>query len=556
MIAKEYIAPDFWEEHCVECGAPACYETCEKYQRGSGGLCKRFVNGIELYKSESGRECFSVHFLPWGKLELYWQGRLTSRRVVSALHSFFRYTSPLIRVLFSEIMVRRIWRRVSQIFGKVKGQPNIWLIRCFSSQPTVLLASVVNSNKEELLVQRIDVTEKITEYKINLPELNGKEFFRLSSIEGSSAPVYFDCCELVNFDNNKSHLHNGSDKPARYVKCVAWDLDNTLWSGILADVGEEGIKLNQQVVSIIKTLDKRGIVSTICSKNDCKNGLNALENLGLKEYFVFPRINWMPKSENLVSIAKEMNLGINSFAFVDDSFHERGEVSENLPCVRVFSEREIEGLLDFECFKPPVSNESSLRRQQYLLEMGRKKDEELFEGNHEDFLRRCNISLSCCAITDDVIERRCWELVNRTNQLTLAAHRYSNDEFKEFLKKYKTYAIKCRDKYGDYGVVGVIAFSEVGENIELKEFVMSCRVAKKMCEQSVLLYFADKFRSLRKKRFIATVVETGRNSALVESFEVMPFQKKYSNITNTLQFTLDLQQSSWADAFRNYVEIL
>ena len=282
----------------------------------------------------------------------------------------------------------------------------------------------------------------------------------------------------------------------------------------------------------------------------------ALEKFGLSEYFVFPQINWMPKSESLIRIAKEMNIGINSFAFVDDSFHERGEVSENLPCVRVFSEISINEILNGEAFNPPTSKQSFLRRHQYLLEMGRKKDEELYEGNHEDFLRRCDITLLCYVIKDEETGRRCWELINRTNQLTLAAHRYTNDEFNLFLQRYESYAIQCKDKYGDYGIIGFIAFSEEGDFVRLKEFVMSCRVAKKMCEQSVLLYFADKFKGVGKSKLVAKVVPTGRNGALIDSFDVMPFKKTYSDDINTLQFALDLQYCDWANVFRNTVELV
>ena len=147
MCSKEYVVPDFWEEHCVECGAPACYETCEKYQRGSGGLCKRFKKGIEIEQMNNGRERFKVHFLPWGKLELYWQGRLTSRRIASMIHRIYRLTSPLIRALFSEVVVRKVWRRLSLMLSRRNGQPNVWRIKCSAKSPTTLIISVVNCNK-------------------------------------------------------------------------------------------------------------------------------------------------------------------------------------------------------------------------------------------------------------------------------------------------------------------------------------------------------------------------------------------------------------------------
>lgn len=146
----------------------------------------------------------------------------------------------------------------------------------------------------------------------------------------------------------------------------------------------------------------------------------------------------------------------------------------------------------------------------YLTEMERQKNEQEFCGSHEEFLKSCQIRLVLSKAVEPEVRRRCWELVNRTNQLTLSAHRYTEQEFAQM----EGWSIKCNDKYGDYGIVGFISI----KGSEICEFVMSCRVAMKRCEQSVLVAMVRRFGELK-----ATLVRTGRNGALISAFEAMPF---------------------------------
>lgn len=108
------------------------------------------------------------------------------------------------------------------------------------------------------------------------------------------------------------------------IKCVVWDLDNTLWDGILTE-GDD-VQLRDGIIDIIKTLDERGILQSVASKNNFEDAYKKLEELGVAEYFLYPQINWNPKSEAVKKIAENINLGIDSFAFIDDSEFEREEV--------------------------------------------------------------------------------------------------------------------------------------------------------------------------------------------------------------------------------------
>lgn len=544
----EFIAPDFWEEHCVECGAPMCYKTCEKYVHAPGGSCRRFARGIERCRI-GNRDGMGVDFLPWGKLEMYWQGKMAKAKKVYLLRRLSGWlNNPIVLNILSRTICQGIWRRMSNLIGERGLMPDKWVICCNAESESELLAAGVDRENKTVFEKRLHIAKGSNEFEIRLPKMGCPMFFRLSSLNGSGGRIIFIKCEI----GVDSTLKSAAKSPARYVKCVAWDLDNTLWKGILVNDGIEGITVRPEVVATIKKLDERGILNTICSKNDFEQAWKALDVLGLKEYFVFPRINWLPKSENLKQIAKDMNIGIDTFAFIDDSAHERGEVGENLGMVRVFDEKT--GFLDRDEFNPPVSAESANRRQQYLVEMSRKKEEAEYDGNHEDFLRKCQVILTCNRIEDAQTLKRCWELVNRTNQLTLAAHRYSEEEFAALASRRHAYVIRCRDKYGDYGVVGFIAFEIDGGKALVSEFVMSCRIAKKLCEQSVLLHFATQFKELGQKVLTAKVVETGRNVALVDAFNAMPFANHKE--PGCLIYELDLMANDWSGVYSNEVEIL
>lgn len=546
-VKSGWVAPDFWEEHCIECGAPACYATCEKHNRGRGGICRRFKNGIERRK-----DGFAIQFLSWGKLEMYWQGRLAAPLIVRLAQLAHRLCAPVVRMFGDEFLVRGLRRRATRWLG-AHAVPDEWAIDCVAERDEELVLSVVNDKLEELHVERLALRPGANAFRIPLPRAWFKAgaatrlFFRLASIEGTHATVLFRTCAVRKASPSDS-FH------APFVKCLAWDLDGTLWRGVLVEDGEEGVSLREDAVALVKALDARGILNTLCSKNDWNVVKPVLEKFGLLDYFVFPQVNWNPKSENIAQTAKDVNVGLDAFAFVDDSPSERGEVAERLPMVRVFRADELGRMADDPAFNPPVSDESASRRFSYLAEMVRRKDERVATGTRTDFLRSCEIELACVPLRADALDealfRRCWELVNRTNQLTLAANRYDETSFAELVSATEACAIRCRDKYGDYGVVGFVAAARMADVVVVREFVMSCRVAKKLCEQSALLFLADRFRAAGCRTMAADVVKTGRNHALVEAFDAMPFAKRAAG-EKRWRYELELGKADCANVFRN-----
>src|ERR1700745_2812167 len=115
------------------------------------------------------------------------------------------------------------------------------------------------------------------------------------------------------------------------VKCVVWDLDNTLWDGVLLE--DDEVFLRGEVVEIIKTLDSRGILHSIASKNDHAKAMEKLRQFGLQEFFLYPQINWNSKVSSITKISTAINIGLDSMALIDDQPFERDEINFSLPQV-------------------------------------------------------------------------------------------------------------------------------------------------------------------------------------------------------------------------------
>lgn len=524
-----------WEEHCVECGQPECFKTCKFFERNYDGKCRRFDYGI-VYQ----RGLHICSFRPWGKLEGVYTGRTRTARcerilstVDRGICSIARAINRLMSFVPGRIGAITIYRRLKlwaeRLLPGDKSNAitgvdmRVWANRRVNIHFTVI------ADDREIFTSAIELASGWTDKKIRTPPIKRGARLLLFSTDDEPFTLAFgrlDCVidarSNVAEDRKDANANKAATASlAKFVKCVAWDLDNTVWKGILVEDGVEKLILNETAVKTIKELDKRGIVHTIVSKNDYDPAWAALEKFGIAEYFIFPHINWLPKSGNLQAVAKEININLNTFAFIDDSSFERGEVGEKCPQVRIFKDTDILSLLDRPEFNPPVSAESAGRRLSYQKEMQRVAAAAVFDGDYEAFLESCKIELSFFDLmgAKDADYERCYELIQRSNQLTLTGNRYSQDEFKALVVAdgIKAWGIRCKDRFGDYGIIGCVVVSdETGGKWRVKEFVMSCRVAKKGCEAKAIGWVK---KEIGAKKLIADIVDTGRNGALREAFK-------------------------------------
>ena len=148
---------------------------------------------------------------------------------------------------------------------------------------------------------------------------------------------------LLDFVQCKPQPKAGSKEGKARVKCIVWDLDNTLWDGILVEDGAEKLRLKPGIAEVIKSLDRRGILHSIASKNNFDEAMAVLKSHQLDEYFLHPQISWAPKSEAMKAIAQKLNIGIDTLMLVDDSDFERAEVQAACPTVMVLACRQVFG---------------------------------------------------------------------------------------------------------------------------------------------------------------------------------------------------------------------
>ena len=265
---------------------------------------------------------------------------------------------------------------------------------------------------------------------------------------------------------------------AEPVRLVVWDLDGTFWAGTLTEGGYTYSDTNH---NIIIELAKRGIVSSICSKNDFETVKAILVERGIWDYIVFPSINWHPKGPRLKQLVEDVQLRPETILLLDDNPLNLREAEHFVPGLQTADDTFIPQILESPLFKGKNDAEFSRLKQYKLLET-RKADEAVAEDNFE-FLRSCDIRVT---IEHDVEQHldRAIELINRTNQLNFTKNRLPEDlalaraQLREELKQFDVQAglVRVTDRYGDYGYCGFYLVKTRKGRSRLQQFCFSCRI--------------------------------------------------------------------------------
>lgn len=318
----------------------------------------------------------------------------------------------------------------------------------------------------------------------------------------------------------------------KYLKCVVWDLDNTLWDGVLLE--DNNVKIKSGIKEILKTLDSWGILLSIASKNYYEDVMQQLKKFNIDQYFLYPQIGWNSKSESIKQIRDKLNIGMDTILFIDDQEYEREEVGFALPEVTIVNSIDYRQLLDMQSLKPKhITTDSSRRRQMYLEDQKRKKSEEDFEGASSEFLQSLNMKLIISSATEmDLL--RAEELTVRTNQLNSTGIQYSYEELKELIhsNEYKVWMCELVDKFGSYGKVGLALVKVEVEAYVIKLLLMSCRVMSRGVG-TVLLSFLMKEAKKTNNKLKAEFIRTDRNRQMLLTYRFANFMeiKQEENIS-------------------------
>jgi methoxymalonate biosynthesis protein len=308
------------------------------------------------------------------------------------------------------------------------------------------------------------------------------------------------------------------------VKCLVWDLDNTLWQGTLLE--DPDVRLAEEIREVIVTLDSRGILQSVASKNDFDLAWARLEVLGLTEYFVHPQIGWGRKSDSVMQIAEQLNFAQKTIAFIDDLPSERAEVQFRAPEVRCYPAEQALELPGLPEFSPEVVTvDGRRRRQMYQASFRRDAERESFNGPDEEFLRSLEL-VTTIKRADDEDLSRVEELTLRTSQMNATGVHYSDADLRALLldPDHEVLTVAMADRYGPHGAVGVMLLEYHPEVWHLKLLATSCRVVSFGAGSVILNWLIDQ-AAAAKAHLAADFRPTDRN-------RMMDIAYRFAGFTN------------------------
>ncbi|MHA1757931.1 MAG: HAD-IIIC family phosphatase, partial [Promethearchaeota archaeon] len=544
----KYFSFLLWGEHCINCQMPKCYKSCGLYSPRFDGKCRTFIDGIIPMKIKNlkNKSVAMITFKPfsclWTPANLF-----LFKKNITIMENIFIYNLKV----FQNLSVKKNY--ILRILKNLILKLNYNFFKCFikilnffsfyrNFKPNFFLIEVINPNIFDvgMKISFISKKNQIYEWATSLePDFN-RFFISVKNILNSIKYKSFKSIQLsilrneptkllfvqLNFIHFPERLINKFEKKKK-IKCLIWDLDNTIWDGIFVENSNSISipKLKENIREILEELNKRGILLSIVSKNNYEEIKPILQKLDLWNYFIFPKINWKPKSINIKEIKDSLNIGFDSIGFIDDSEFELNEVKTNLPEVQCYNAKNYKNLLNLPEFAGSKTSIANKRKQLYKTEIKRK---ELLEqsNNYIEYLKKCKIKLylSKPKINDF---SRIHELIQRTNQMNFSGNRYNQNQIKEILKnnQIKKIIINVKDKYGDYGIVGFCTFSldPMNKKVQINDLTFSCRVKSKNIEQKFISFMAYFYRRIGYEMLEINYNKTPRNKHLSHILKELNF---------------------------------
>ncbi len=359
-------------------------------------------------------------------------------------------------------------------------------------------------------------------------------------------------------------------------KAIIFDCDNTLWKGVVGEDGMEGINMspNSQsgkfyhlVQRIAIFLSKRGVIVCLCSKNNEQDVLDVLKNhkdmILREEHIVIKKINWVNKATNLREIASELNIGIDSLVFVDDSNFEINLIKEQIPeiitiqvptAISDYPEVILKNVYTY--FNLVLNSDDAKKTEMYKQQFVRENSKTAY-SSIEDYLASLEIELTVVK-NDKTHMSRVAQLTQKTNQFNLTTYRYTESQVNHFIddKKHEVYAMFVKDKFGDNGLTGVCITKEDkkdSKNVIIDSFLMSCRIIGRNIE---FVYVSHIIKDLANKGYqtlTADYIPTKKN-AQVEDFYAKVGFTLIENIDGTNYYSLNI--ASFEPKKIDYIKII
>ncbi len=312
-------------------------------------------------------------------------------------------------------------------------------------------------------------------------------------------------------------------------KCIVLDLDNTLWGGVVGEDGPQGIALSVSspgsyfvaFQQALLDLHNRGIILAVNSKNNPEDAMEVIRknpNMILKEqHFAASRINWNEKTENIKELAQELNIGLDSMVFLDDSPTNREAMRAFVPEVETpelpedpqFYTKFLNSLPYFE--SNTITDEDKMRGNLYVTERLRRESEKEFT-DHGDFLK--SLSTEMRVHEDDPIAlARLSQLTEKTNQFNTKKRPMSVDEIQGYIEssQHAIYHASASDRFGDHGIIAFALVNKGKEKWTVESMLMSCRVLGRGIEETFLASIARRAESEGVEAINIDFVPTEKN---------------------------------------------
>lgn len=358
-------------------------------------------------------------------------------------------------------------------------------------------------------------------------------------------------------------------------KVLVLDCDNTLWGGVLGEDGETRIEISdltprgrvfREVQCLLQGLKQKGVLLALCSKNnpeDVDALLSSHPDMLLRDAdFAAKRVNWCDKATNIVQLAEELNLGLDSLAFLDDSAFELDLVAKACPQVRCFKVPDtlseyppLIRRLSQDFFSLSVTSEDAEKTERYRQEQLRRHDTSRFTST-EDFLRSLGLTVQLDWGLAVPVARAA-QLSQKTNQFNLTTRRYTETDLRRMLSDgthfVATFAVS--DRFGDYGVVGLLILRKEPDAAvaSIDTLLMSCRVLGRNVERAFLCYLMTKLPARGIAKLRAEYIRTARNDQVSQFYDSLGFHLLESDKDRR---SYELALSDFAASRIDYIEVI
>jgi FkbH-like protein len=360
-----------------------------------------------------------------------------------------------------------------------------------------------------------------------------------------------------------------ADAYARYAvsvkgltkKCVVVDLDNTLWGGVVGEDGKDGIRLARtsqgsefvELQEFLRALAERGVLLAVNSKNNPDDALEVIQTheamVLREEMFSAVRINWKPKHENMVSIAQELNIGLDSLVFVDDNPDEREQMRQLLPQVLTVDLPRDPTLFRSVLEKLPqlqtlsVTAEDTQRVEQYRTTRLREQAKQT-STSVDEYLQSLEIETEILPASKSTAARIV-QLFAKTNQFNVTTRRYDTSNVERFVgdPAFRLWTLSSRDRFGDHGLVAV-ALVRVDSSWTIDSFLMSCRVIGYGIETALMAFISQRAAAACVAELNGEFVESKKNAPARDLFERHGFALKERGTDGVERWRLDLRLGS------------